>query len=168
MRIFGITGWKNSGKTTLTTRLIAHFTAQGLDVASIKHAHHAARIDRPGTDSDRHAQAGARQVILATRDRWALMVQTPQPDLQPDPKVLLARLDPCDLVLIEGYKSASHPKLECHRAGVSDLPLIAAANDTIRAVASDDPHLVVPCGLALLDLDDTAAIAALILREARP
>ncbi|MEK9705897.1 MAG: molybdopterin-guanine dinucleotide biosynthesis protein B, partial [Paracoccaceae bacterium] len=101
MKIFGVTGWKNSGKTGLMERLITEFTARGLSVSSIKHAHHSFDIDHPGRDSYRHRDAGARQVLLASRNRWALMHELRDED-EPSLGDLLKQLSPVDLVLIEG------------------------------------------------------------------
>ncbi len=160
MKVFGITGWKNTGKTGLTERLVAEFIARGLTVSTIKHAHHLADIDTPGTDSFRHRQAGAGEVILATPARVAIMQElrgAPEPDL----KDLIARLSPCDLLLIEGYKSAPHPKIEAHRAEAG-RDLRAPHDPTIRAVASDAAPDV-PC--RLFDLNDTGAIADFIAAE---
>lgn len=160
MRLYGITGWKNSGKTHLMERLVAHFTAQGLVVSTIKHAHHSAATDREGTDSFRHRLAGAREVILASPARWALMHElkgAPEPGLD----ALLARLAPVDLVLIEGYKNAPHPKIEAHRAATGQ-PLLAGSNATIRAIASDAAPAT---ALPVLDLDDTGGIAGFIRKE---
>lgn len=160
MKVYGVTGWKNSGKTHLMVRLVAHFAARGLVVSTVKHAHHAAETDRAGTDSFRHREAGAREVILASPGRWALMHElagAPEPGLDE----LLAQLAPADLVLVEGYKSAPHPKIETHRAATGQ-PLLAASNPTIRAIASDAaPETALP----LLALDDTAAIAGFIALE---
>lgn len=161
MRVFGVTGWKNAGKTHLVERLVAAFTARGLLVSTVKHAHHEADIDQPGRDSHRHRQAGAHEVILSTPHRWALMRElrdAPAPPLA----WLLARLAPVDLVLVEGYKRDRHPKIEVHRA-VTGQGLIAPGDPTIRAVAAD----VVLSGLAVpvLALDDTPAIADFILNE---
>lgn len=160
MKRYGITGWKNSGKTGLTERLVAEFTARGLRVATVKHAHCHADMDVPGTDTHRHRVAGAGQVVLSTPDRWALLTELRGAD-EPALDDLIARLDPHDLVLIEGYKSESHPKVECHRAEAARKPLIAHDNLTIRCVASDSA-LDVPRGLPVLDLNDTGAIADFI------
>lgn len=157
-----MTGWKNTGKTTLVERLVAHFTAGGLTVATVKRAHHAARTDLPGSDSDRHRAAGARQVLLVAPERWALMTETPEPPLQ----ALLARLDPADLVLVEGYKNAPHPKIECHRAVTAEKQPIAAANPSVRALASDALESLPPLGLPVFHLDDVAGIAAFVAAEA--
>ena len=159
-RIWGITGWKNTGKTTLTERLVAEMTGRGLRIATVKHAHHAAEIDHPGRDSYRHRQAGAGQVILASPARWALMTElggAPEPPLE----ALLTHLAPCDLVLVEGYKTASHPKIEAHRAAAGRA-LLAPANPTIRAIASDTP---LESPLPRFDLDEIPAIADFILAE---
>lgn len=161
MRVYGITGWKNTGKTGLTERLVAEITARGLTVSTVKHAHHETDVDHPGRDSYRHRQAGAQEVIVASPHRWAVMHElrgAPEPPLAE----LLARLSPVDLVLVEGYKSAPHPKVECHRAAAG-RDLLAPGNPTIRALASDSAHPGL--SLPVFDLDDTAAIAGFILRE---
>ena len=157
MKIFGVTGWKNSGKTGLMERLITEFTARGLTVSSIKHAHHSFDIDHPGRDSYRHRDAGARQVLLASRNRWALMHELRDED-EPSLGDLLKQLSPVDLVLIEGYKRDRHPKIEAHRKETGQ-PLIAPEDETIVAVASDTP---VSVDRPVLDLNDTASIANFI------
>lgn len=160
MKIFGVTGWKNSGKTGLMERLITEFTARGLTVSSIKHAHHSFDIDHPGRDSYRHRDAGARQVLLASRNRWALMHELRYED-EPSLGDLLEQLSPVDLVLIEGYKRDRHPKIEAHRKETGQ-PLIAPEDETIVAVASDTS---VAIDRPVLDLNDTAAIANFIAQH---
>ena len=160
MKIFGVTGWKNSGKTGLMERLIKEFTARGLSVSSIKHAHHSFDIDHPGRDSYRHRDAGARQVLLASRNRWALMHELRDED-EPSLGDLLKQLSPVDLVLIEGYKRDRHPKIEAHRKETGQ-PLIAPEDETIVAVASDTS---VSVDRPVLDLNDTAAIANFIAQH---
>ena len=157
MKIFGVTGWKNSGKTGLMERLITEFTARGLSVSSIKHAHHSFDIDHPGRDSYRHRDAGARQVLLASRNRWALMHELRDED-EPSLGDLLKQLSHVDLVLIEGYKRDRHPKIEAHRKETGQ-PLIAPEDETIVAVASDTS---VTIDRPVLDLNDTALIANFI------
>jgi molybdopterin-guanine dinucleotide biosynthesis protein MobB len=160
MRLYGVTGWKNAGKTTLMERLVTEITGRGFSVSTVKHAHHDTDVDQPGRDSHRHRQAGASQVMLASPHRWALMTElrdAPEPPLSD----LLARLDPVDLVLVEGYKREAHPKVEAWRTENGKPPL-ANRNDTIRAIAADAP---VETGLPVLDLNDTVAIADFILRE---
>ena len=160
MKIFGVTGWKNSGKTGLMERLITEFTARGLSVSSIKHAHHSFDIDHPGRDSYRHRDAGARQVLLASRNRWALMHELRNED-EPSLGDLLKQLLPVDLVLIEGYKRDRHPKIEAHRKETGQ-PLIGPEDETIVAVASDTS---VTIDRPVLDLNDTASIANFIAQH---
>ena len=161
MRIFGIAGYKNTGKTGLMERLVAEFTARGMTVSTIKHAHHSFDVDHAGKDSHRHRVAGASQVLLASRNRWALMSELREA-AEPDLDTLLAKLDPVDLILIEGYKSSPHPKIETHRAAAGS-PLLAPNDASILAVASD-------CALdvtqPVLELDDTNTIADFILASA--
>lgn len=161
MRVFGIAGWKNAGKTGLVERLVSEITGRGFTVSTLKHAHHSFDVDHPGKDSYRHRAAGAEEVLLAAHTRWALMAELrgrPEPELEDH----LARLAPVDLVLVEGYKRSGHAKVEAFRAETGNA-LIAPGDDTIRAVASDvaQPHLSVP----VFDLNDTAAIADFILQE---
>lgn len=161
MNIYGVTGWKNTGKTGLMERLVAEMVARGLTVSTIKHAHHDTEIDHPGRDSYRHRAAGAREVVLSSPRRWAVMHELRD---QPEPMLaeLLTRLSPVDLVLIEGYKRADHPKIEAYRTETG-RDLLARGNATIRAVASD----VAVDGLEqpVFHLDDTCAIADFILRD---
>jgi molybdopterin-guanine dinucleotide biosynthesis protein B len=160
MKPYGITGYKNAGKTTLTERLVLELAGRGLSVSTVKHAHHAIDLDTPGKDTHRHRSAGARQVMFATSARWALLTEGrdgPEPEL-PD---LLARMDPVDIVLVEGFKRGPHPKIEVHRAALGH-PLIAPLDATIRAVATDT---ALALKVAQLPLDDTAAIADFMLRD---
>lgn len=151
--VFGVTGWKNAGKTTLTERLVAEFVRRGWRVSTVKHAHHAADIDRPGTDSFRHRVAGATEVALVGSQRYAIMREEADPPLAG----VLARLAPADLVLIEGYKREPHPKIEV-RAG--DVPSLATNDPAIAAIASDAQ----PADTALpwFRRDDIAGIADFI------
>ncbi|MCK8463943.1 bifunctional molybdopterin-guanine dinucleotide biosynthesis adaptor protein MobB/molybdopterin molybdotransferase MoeA [Aliiroseovarius sp. S1339] len=158
MKIFGVTGWKNSGKTGLMERLVAHFTAKGLRVSTLKHTHHGVDLERPGTDTHRHREAGAQEVVLASAARVSILHELRDTD-EPRLAELIARLTPCDLVLVEGFKNAPHPKIEAHRAATGET-LLAPKNDTIRAVASDVP--LPDLDLPIFDLDDTPAIAAFI------
>ncbi|MCE0504468.1 MULTISPECIES: molybdopterin-guanine dinucleotide biosynthesis protein B [unclassified Roseivivax] len=160
MRIYGVTGWKNSGKTGLMERLVSEISARGFSVSTVKHAHHSFDVDQKGRDSHRHREAGAREVLLSSRNRVALMTELRGAE-EPTLEALLTRLAPVDLVLIEGYKRDRHPKIEAHRAETGQ-PLIAPEDPTIRAVASDSaPALDRP----VFGLDDTAAIADFILAE---
>ena len=158
MNVFGITGWKNAGKTGLMERLVVEIIGRGYTVSTLKHAHHTFDVDHPGKDSHRHRIAGASQVLLASTERWALMNEhrgTQEPSL-PE---LLAKLDPVDLILIEGWKRDSHPKVEAWRAETGN-PLIAPNDQTILAVASD---IFLEIDRPVFDLDDTAVVADFIL-----
>lgn len=159
MKLYGITGWKNSGKTTLVERLVAEFVARGITVSTVKHAHHGFDLDQPGKDSYRHRAAGAAQVLVASRLRWALMTELAAGAGEPPLAELLARLDPVDLVLVEGYKRDAHPKIEARRAETAQ-DLIAANDETIEAVASDTP--LPGLDRPVFDLDDIAGIADFI------
>lgn len=160
MKIYGVTGWKNCGKTGLMERLVAEFCERGLSVSTLKHAHHSTDVDHPGADSFRHRTAGASEVILASPNRVAIMQElrgAPEPSFE----ALLARLRPVDLVLVEGFKREAHPKIEAHRQEAGQ-PLIAPKDTSIRAVASDSP---LELDRPVFDLDDTAAIADFIAQE---
>jgi molybdopterin-guanine dinucleotide biosynthesis protein MobB len=160
MRIYGVTGWKNAGKTGLMERLVAEITGRGFTVSTVKHAHHTFDVDQPGKDSHRHRIAGASEVLLASGNRWALMHEL-RDEAEPTLEALLARLSPVDLVLVEGYKRDRHPKVEAFRAETGN-PLIAADDPTIRAVAADSP---IKIDRPVFDLNDTVAIADFILGE---
>lgn len=160
MRIYGIVGWKNAGKTGLMERLVTEITGRGISVSTVKHAHHSFDVDHPGKDSYRHRVAGATEVLLSSRNRVALMHELRDVD-EPTLEALLARLSPVDLVLIEGYKRDAHPKVEAHRSETGN-PLIAPDDDTIRAVASD---VTLDLDRPIFDLNDTVAIADFILSE---
>jgi molybdopterin-guanine dinucleotide biosynthesis protein B len=158
--VIGIAGWKNSGKTTLAVRLIAELTARGFKVASVKHAHHAFQIDEGETDSARHRRAGAAQVAIVSAGRWALVSElagAPEPSLA----AVIARLDPCDLVIVEGYKRAPIPKIEVRRRAAASATPLAERDPHVIAIAADHP--VDGGGVPVLALDDIAAIADLVL-----
>lgn len=158
MRVFGLAGWSGSGKTTLMCRLIPALVARGRRVSTIKHAHHAFDVDQPGKDSYEHRAAGATEVLIGSAARFALLHElrgAPEPEL-PE---LLARMAKVDLVLIEGFKRARHPKLEVFRKSV-DKPPLWPDDDAVVAVASDTPLLA--CPRPVLDLDDIAGIADLV------
>lgn len=160
MRLYGIVGWKNAGKTGLMERLVTEITGRGISVSTVKHAHHSFDVDHPGKDSHRHRVAGATEVLLASRNRFALMHELRGED-EPILSALLEKLTPVDLVLVEGYKRDSHPKVEAHRAETGN-PLIAPDDPTVRAVASDT---ALDLERPVFDLDDTKAIADFILQE---
>lgn len=158
--VFGVTGWKNSGKTTLVTRLVAELTGRGLVVSTVKHAHHAFDIDKTGTDSYRHREAGAREVMIVSGNRWALMHELREED-EPPMLQALERISPCDLILIEGYKREPHPKIEARRRESTKSGLLAPEDPTIVAIAAD--HATPDDGRPLFDLDDISGIADFIV-----
>ena len=160
MKIFGFAGWSGSGKTTLIERLIPIFTARGLKVSLVKHAHHSFDVDQPGKDSYRHRHAGCTEVLVGSSRRWALVHElrdAPEPGLGE----LVARLSPCDLLLVEGFKRERIPKLEVYRASVEE-PLLNPDDPDIVAIACD---VRLDTKLPQLDLNDAPAIAAFILRH---
>jgi molybdopterin-guanine dinucleotide biosynthesis protein B len=157
MKVFGFAGYSGSGKTTLVERLVPLFVRDGWRVALLKHAHHGFDVDHPGKDSWRHRAAGASEVLISSGLRWALLHElrgAPEPTLDDH----LARLSPCDLVLVEGYKREPIPKLEVHRAA-SGKPLLYPDDPGIIAIASDEP---LDTDLPQFDLDDADGVAAFI------
>ena len=161
MKVWGVVGWKNSGKTGLMERLVAKFTQDGLRVSTLKHAHHAFDVDQPGKDSFRHRTAGATEVLLTSGRRWALMHELRGAD-EPSLDELLDKLAPVDLVLVEGFKRDKHPKIEAHRAETGN-GLLAPDDPSIRAIAADNPVCVDT--RPVFDLDDTDSIARFIRSE---
>ena len=158
MKVFGIAGFKNAGKTTLVVELIGELRARGLRVATIKHAHHEFDIDHPGKDSHQHREAGAEEVIVSSGRRWAHICELGDRE-EPPLTELLGKLGDVDLVLVEGYKHGSHPKLELRRAGI-EAPRLAGSDPAIRAVVCDEDTDT--AGLPLLLRDDLAGIADFI------
>lgn len=163
MKVFGITGWKNSGKTTLVARLVGHLAARGLRVSTIKHAHCDFDIDRPGSDSHTHREAGAQQVLLSSNRRWALMTEIGA-GAEPELEELLRELQPVDLVIVEGFKMGDQPKIQVVRPR-NNTEVLPDEAQPIVAIASDE--VVDPrdyhCDGPLLPLDNTAGIADFIL-----
>ena len=162
MRIFGLAGWSGSGKTTLMTALIPELVSRGITVSTLKHAHHAFDVDQPGKDSWRHRQAGAREVMIFSQNRWALMHElrgAPEPSFDE----LVRRMGPVDLLLVEGFKRHPHPKIEVYRPSLGK-PLLHPEDPLVVAIASDEmlPGLTLPW----LPLSDAGAVAAFILGRA--
>lgn len=155
MKVLGLVGWSGAGKTTLLERMLPLLRARGLAVSTVKHAHHGFDLDQPGKDSFRHRAAGAREVLVASGARWALLheVQGREPTLAE----LLDRLEPVDLVLVEGFKGHPYAKIEVHRPALEKPPIWPERADIV-AVAADTPPA--RCDRPLLPLDDPAAIVA--------
>lgn len=159
MKVMGIVGWSGSGKTSLLVQVLPLLRARGLSVSTMKHAHHRFDVDRPGKDSFQHREAGASEVLVVTSSRWVLMHESRD---EPEPSIesLIQRMTPVDLLLIEGFKTHLHPKLEIHRKS-EGKPLLCPGDPDIVAVATDSflPGLDLP----QLDLNDPPAIADFIL-----
>ena len=163
-KVLGIAGWSGAGKTTLLTKLIPLLVSRGLRVATLKHAHHAFDVDQPGKDSYEHRKAGASEVIVSSARRWVQMHEIGNGAEATLPELLM-KLSPCDLVLIEGFKSERHPKLEVFRESVGKSPL-HPQDPHVVAIASDRslPGLAIPC----VDLNDIPAVADVVLASAQP
>ena len=159
MKIFGLAGWSGSGKTTLIVKLIPEFVSRGLTVSTMKHAHHKFDIDVPGKDSYEHRQAGASEVMISASQRWALMHEVRDGN-EPSVDELIARMSPVDLLLVEGFKWHSHPKMEIHRPSIGK-PLLQKDDPEIIAVASDEA--LAGLSVPMLDLNDVNGIADFIL-----
>jgi molybdopterin-guanine dinucleotide biosynthesis adapter protein len=162
MKVVGLAGWSGAGKTTLLTKLIPELARRGLSVSTIKHAHHAFDVDKPGKDSWIHREAGAREVLVSSANRFALMHElrgAPEWTLTQ----LLDKLSPCDLVIVEGFKRSGHPKIEVHRAD-NGKPFLWPEDRDIVGIASD-----VEAGDGAPDrvhLDETSAVADMMLGAA--
>jgi molybdopterin-guanine dinucleotide biosynthesis protein B len=164
MRVIGLAGWSGAGKTTLLKKLIPELRRRGVTVSTVKHAHHDFDIDQPGKDSFEHRSAGAGEVLIASSRRWALVHELggePEPPLA----ALLRRLSSVDLVLVEGFKTHAHPKIEIHRPAFGK-PLLFASVPAIVAIAADTPVADVP--VPVIPLDDVAAVADCVCSAAAP
>ncbi len=163
MKVIGLAGWSGAGKTTLLTRVIPELNRRGHSVSTIKHAHHKFDVDQPGKDSYEHRQAGAQEVLVASNRRWALMREL-RDEREWRLRELLAKLSPVDLVIVEGFKTGSHPKMEVHRAE-NGKPFIWPEDRDIVAIAADsDPGAT---NLPVVALDDAAAIAGIMIEHAK-
>lgn len=163
MKIIGLAGWSGAGKTTLLQRLIPQLAAEGVRVSTVKHAHHNFDVDVPGKDSWLHRKAGASEVLVASSRRWALMHEL-RSDAEPPLDELLRKLSPVDLVIVEGFKAGSHPKIEVYRQA-NGKPLLYPDDPAITGIASD---VELETRLPVAPLDDIAKVARLALAAARP
>lgn len=164
MRVIGLAGWSGAGKTTLLKRLIPELTGRGFSLSTLKHAHHAFDIDTPGKDSHEHRLAGATEVLIASRRRFALMHELRDAE-EPRLAELLVKLAPVDLVLVEGFKREVHRKIEVHRAANAKPP-IHPEDPEIVAIAADCPFP--QAGRPVVPLDDITGIAGLVVAHAEP
>jgi molybdopterin-guanine dinucleotide biosynthesis protein B len=163
-RVLGIVGWSGSGKTTLITKLIPLLVGRGLRIATLKHAHHAFDVDKPGKDSYEHRKAGAGEVIVSSSQRWVQMHEL-QGGAEATLLQLLRRLSPCDLVLVEGYKSEKHAKIEVFRRAAGKDPLYPS-DKHIVAIASD--QMIAGADIPVVDLNDIDAVGNLVFASAEP
>lgn len=159
--IFGLIGWSGSGKTTLFADLIPNLISRGFSVSTMKHTHHDFDMDQPGKDSYRHREAGAQEVLLTSAKRWALLHEL-RDEPEYDMETLIAKMAPVDILLIEGFKSHSYPKIEVNRPS-RGKPVIAREDETVIAVASDE--VIADLNVPLLDLNDIESIADFIVRQ---
>jgi len=163
MKIFGLVGWSGSGKTTLVVQVLPLLIERGITVSTMKHTHHKFDLDRPGKDSHNHRLAGAAEVMLTSSTRWALLHEL-NDDPEPSPEEMLRHMTPVDLVLIEGFKTYPHPKIEVHRPSLGK-PLLAASDVSVVAVATDESmdgrlgERIVP----VLDLNNVRGVADFIV-----
>ncbi len=165
MRVIGLAGWSGAGKTSLIVKLIPYLRERGIVVSTLKHAHHAFDVDQPGKDSYLHREAGAREVLVASNRRFALMHELRGAE-EPSLAELLSRMSPADLILVEGYKRDAHAKIEVFRTA-NRKPYLYPEDPTIAALATDAREGL-PANLPHAHLDDIVAIASLILALARP
>ena len=163
-RVMGIAGWSGAGKTTLLTRLIPVLVQRGLRVATIKHAHHAFDVDQPGKDSYEHRKAGASEVIVSSARRWVVMHELGDAG-EASLADLLRKVSPCDLVLVEGFKRDSLPKIEVYRRSLGK-PALHGEDQRIVAIVADEavPAARVP----VVDINDVVAVADLVCERAEP
>lgn len=162
MRILGFAGWSGSGKTTLLAKVIPRLVARGLTVSTVKHAHHGFDVDTPGKDSHTHRLAGATEVLVASAKRWALMHELRQ-ESEPTIYELLQRMSPVDLVLIEGFKSARHVRIEVFRKSIGKAPF-HPENPQVAGIVSDMPFP--DAAVPVVHIDDIEGVVELVLAKA--
>jgi molybdopterin-guanine dinucleotide biosynthesis adapter protein len=164
MKIIGLAGWSGSGKTTLVTKVLPVLIGRGHKVSTLKHAHHGFDLDQPGKDSFMHRAAGASEVVISSAKRWAVLHEL-RDESEWDMPALLKKISPVDLVLVEGYKRESFPKIEIYRAA-NGKPLLHDEDRHIVAIASDTPlpDVKVP----VIELNDIEAVADALVAYAVP
>jgi molybdopterin-guanine dinucleotide biosynthesis adapter protein len=163
MKVFGFAGYSGSGKTTLIERVIPELIASGLRVSLIKHAHHSFDIDKPGKDSYRHREAGAYEVLIASSQRWVLMHEL-RDETEPSLDDLLKQFSDCDLVLVEGYKFSSVPKIEIYRAEHGKPRLDSKTHNIVALACSGSSQINANETLVRIDLNNPRAVADFVLQ----
>ena len=162
-KVIGVAGFKNAGKTTLVEKLVSELTRRGHRISTVKHAHHSFDIDHEGRDSFRHRKAGAAEVAVVSRHRWAIIHES-RDEAEPSLEEMLAMLAPCDLVIVEGYKRDLHDKIEVRNIEL-DHPRLAGDDPTIIAIAANGAIADAP--VPLFDRDDVSALAVFIEQRMR-
>lgn len=162
-KVIGMAGFKNAGKTTLVERLVTELAARGFRVSTVKHAHHSFDIDHEGRDSFRHRKAGASEVAVVSRSRWAIVHEL-RSEEEPPLEAILAKLAPCDLVIVEGYKRDSHDKIEVRNLDL-DHPKLAGDDPTVVAIAANGAVAGAP--VPSFNRDDVSALADFIVKHMR-
>ena len=157
-KVIGVAGFKNAGKTTLVEKLVTELTRRGHRVSTVKHAHHSFDIDHEGRDSFRHRKAGASEVAVVSRHRWAIIHEL-RDEREPSLEEILAKLAPSDLVIVEGYKRDTHDKIEVRNLELSH-PQLAGNDPTVVAVAANGPIGDAP--VPVFDRDDVTALASFV------
>jgi molybdopterin-guanine dinucleotide biosynthesis adapter protein len=157
-KVIGVAGFKNAGKTTLVEKLVSELTRRGHRISTVKHAHHSFDIDHEGRDSFRHRKAGASEVAVVSRHRWAIIHEM-RDEIEPALEDILAKLAPCDLVIVEGYKRDTHAKIEVRNVDL-DHPKLAGDDPAIVAIAANGPVNDAP--VPVFNRDDVAALASFI------
>ncbi|MFN0194712.1 MAG: molybdopterin-guanine dinucleotide biosynthesis protein B [Aestuariivirga sp.] len=163
MKVIGVAGFKNAGKTTLVEKLVAVLTSRGHRISTVKHAHHSFDIDHEGRDSFRHRKAGASEVAVVSASRWAIIHEA-RGDAEPSLEDVLAKLGPCDLVIVEGYKRDNHDKIEVRNLAL-DHPILAGDDPTVVAIAANGAVANSP--VPVFDRDDVTALADFIEKHMR-
>lgn len=157
-KVIGVAGFKNAGKTTLVERLVTELTGRGHRISTVKHAHHSFDIDHEGRDSFRHRKAGASEVAVVSRHRWAIIHES-RDEAEPTLEEILAKLAPCDLVVVEGYKRDTHDKIEVRNLDLAH-PRLAGDDPTVVAIAANGQIADAP--VPVFDRDDVTALASFI------
>lgn len=160
-KVIGVCGFKNAGKTTLVEKLVRHLTRLGYRISTVKHAHHDFDIDQEGRDSFRHRKAGASEVAVVSQKRLAVLSEFGE-QAEPPLSEVLARLKPCDLVIIEGYKRDAHDKIEVRNLALAHPPL-AGDDLTIVAIAASGPLENAP--VLVFSRDDVTKLADFIVQH---
>lgn len=161
--VMGIMGRSGSGKTTLLSDLIPVLIKLGFSVSTVKHTHHHFDVDQPGKDSYRHREAGAKEVLLTSSQRWALLHEV-RNEPQPDMEEMMSHMSPVDVVLVEGFKSHDFPKIEVYRPSLGK-PIIGHLKQNVVAIITDEREhtAVTDLNIEILDLDNVNSIGEFIV-----